>query len=150
MDYKLLENPTIVKMIQAVITESLKEKVQEDTTYINTCSIDEFVTVSEIIKDDSDYSFDVLKDILYNLVEREDLKPVFNMVLCNVCYYLDKFDNVDYKFCDIMSDFLLPKLKSKEDKHINKNLLKYFLELVQKNLKQFNKESKNELVSLLL
>jgi len=49
-----------------------------------------------------------------------------------------------------MSDFLLPKLKSKEDKHINKNLLKYFLELVQKNLKQFNKESKNELVSLLL
>lgn len=150
MDSKLLENPTIVKMILSVITETLKEKVNEDTTYLNTCSIDEFVRVSEIIKDDESYSFEVLKDILYNLVKREDLQPVFNMVLCNVCYYLDKFDNVDYKYQDIMKDFLLPKLKNKEEKHINKYLLKYFLVLVKKNIIQFQPDSKNELVGLFL
>ncbi len=150
MDNNLLENPLVLRMFQSIYTETLKEKVIKDSCFLNICTVDEFVRVSEIIKEDTEYSFDILKDLLSVLLDREDLQPVFNMVLCNVCYYLDKFDNVDYVMSEVMSKLFLPFLKSKEVKYINRNLLKYFLELVQRNLKQFKSDSKNELINLLL
>lgn len=149
MDTKMLENPVVVRMIQSVVFQSLLEKVEEEKDYLNTCSIDEFVRISELIRDDEDYSFDILKDIIYNIVEREDLRPVCNLVLANISYYLEKFDDYDYKYQEFMLSFLLTQYK-KDVCLFNKNLLKYSLELIKNNLQKFKPDCKSEILNMIL
>lgn len=149
MDTKMLENPVVVRMIQSVVFQSLLEKVEEEKDYLNNCSIDEFVRISELIRDDEDYSFDILKDIIYNIVEREDLRPVCNLVLANISYYLEKFDECDYKYQEFMLSFLLTQYK-KDVCLFNKNLLKYSLELIKNNLQKFKPDCKSEILNMIL
>jgi len=145
----MLENPVVVRMIQSVVFQSLLEKVEEEKDYLNNCSIDEFVRISELIRDDEDYSFDILKDIIYNIVEREDLRPVCNLVLANISYYLEKFDECDYKYQEFMLSFLLTQYK-KDVCLFNKNLLKYSLELIKNNLQKFKPDCKSEILNMIL
>lgn len=149
MDTKMLENPVVVRMIQSVVFQSMIEKVSEEKDYLNECSIDEFVRISELIRDDDEYSFEILKDIVYNIIEREDLTPVRNLVLCNITYYLEKFDECDYKYQEFMLSFLMTQYK-KDVCVFNKNLLKYSLELIKNNLQKFKPECKSEVLTLLL
>jgi len=121
---KLFENPLIVRMVQTVVFQTMMDKVNEEKDYLNDCSVDEFVKITEMIRDDTEYNHKIIKDIIYNMIYREDLKPVANLVLCNLAYYLDKFDEIDYKHQEYMIQFLTKDYKL-EIGRFDKYLLKY-------------------------
>lgn len=143
----MLENPVVVRMIQSVVFQSLLEKVEEEKDYLNDCSVDEFVKISELIRDDTEYNYKIIKDLIYNIIYRKDLRIVANLLLCNLAYYLDKFDEIDYKHQSYMVEFLT-KILISEEEYFNKHLLKYILELIKKNLDKFYPNSKCEILEL--
>lgn len=144
---KLFENPLIVRMVQTVVFQTMMDKVNEEKDYLNDCSVDEFVKITEMIRDDTEYNHKIIKDIIYNMIYREDLKPVANLVLCNLAYYLDKFDEIDYKHQEYMIQFLTKDYKL-EIGRFDKYLLKYILILIKKNIEKFYTGSKCEMLDL--
>ena len=146
---KLFENPLVVKIIQCTVYDNMMKRVNEDKDYLNECSVDEFVKISELIRDDTEYNYKIIKDLIYNIIYRKDLRVVSNMLLCNLSYYLDKFDEVDYKHQEFMIQSLTKSLTS-EEAYFNKYLLKYILELIKKNINKFYPNSKCEILDLVL
>lgn len=144
---KLFENPLIVRMVQTVVFQTMMDKVNEEKDYLNDCSVDEFVKITEMIRDDTEYNHKIIKDIIYNMIYREDLKPVANLVLCNLAYYLDKFDEIDYKHQEYMIQFLTKDYKL-EIGRFDKYLLKYILILIKKNIEKFYTGSKCEMLDI--
>jgi len=145
----MLENQTVVKMIQSVVCQTIYEKVQKDKEYLNDCPMDEFVKVSEMIKDDDEPNFKIVKAILSNTIYREDLLPVSDLVLCNLAYFFSKFESEDYKYHTFYLDLLIGQFK-KEISIFNLFLLKYILELIKKNLIKFHPDAKSEILELVL
>lgn len=144
---KLLENPLIVRMVQSVVYSTMIDKVNEEKDYLNECSIDEFIKISELLRDEDVFNYKIIKDLIYNLIYRDDLKIVANMALCNLAYYLDKFDEVDYKHQEYMIQFLSKDYKL-ENGRFNKYLLKYVFDLIKKNLEKFYPDSKCDLLDI--
>ena len=149
MESLMLENQTVVKMIQSVVCQTIYEKVQKDKEYLNDCPMDEFVKVSEMIKDDDEPNFKIVKAILSNTIYREDLLPVSDLVLCNLAYFFSKFESEDYKYHTFYLDLLIGQFK-KEISIFNLFLLKYILELIKKNLIKFHPDAKSEILELVL
>jgi len=149
---KIFENTLVVKMLQCVVYDSMMKKVNEEKDYLNECSVDEFVKISELIRDDTEFNYKIIKDLIYNIIYRDDLKIVSNMLLCNLAYYLEKFDEIDYKHQEYMIQFLGKDYftETKEYKgHFNKNLLKYIIELIKINTEKFYPKTKCNLFEIL-
>jgi hypothetical protein len=149
MESEMIENPVVVRMIQAVYYQTLINKVKDDKDYLNECSIDDFIKISELIRDSEEPNFTVIRELVFNVIYREDLLPISDLVLCNIGYYLEKFSEFDYKYQDAIGNFLITQFK-KEICIFNVYLLKYVLELIKKNVLKFKPESKSELLDVLL
>lgn len=145
----MLENQTVIKMIQSVMSQTIYEKVHKDKDYLNDCTIDEFVQVSAMIKDDDEPNFKLVKVLLCNCIYREDLLPVSDLILCNLAYFFSKFEGLDYKYHTFYLDLLIGQFK-KEISIFNLFLLKYILELIKKNLIKFHPDAKSEILDLVL
>ena len=135
----LYNNPLAVKFIQTALFDWSMQQVNLDVDYLNNCSVDEFVKISEMIRNETEFNSKVIKCIVYNMIYRDELKIVSNLLLCNLAYYLDKFDEVDYKCQEFMIEMLVSDVKKEESK-FNKLLLKYILELLKENLRKFKPE----------
>lgn len=135
----LYNNLLAVKLIQTALLDWSLQQANSDDEYLNNCSVDEFVKISEIIRNETEYNLKIIKCIIYNMIYRDDLKLVSNLLLCNLAYYLDKFDQVDYKCQEFMIQTLMSDVK-KEEKKFNQILLKYTIELLKENLKKFKPE----------
>lgn len=146
---KLLENPIVVKMFQTIAYDTMMTNLYENKDYLNECSINEFVKITELIRDDDEFNLKIIKDLVYNIIYRKDLKPVCNMILCNLIFYLEKFDEIDYKYHEYMIESFSKDLKS-DSPYFSKYLLKYLLELLLKNMKKFKPEVKSDVLDLLL
>jgi hypothetical protein len=149
MENTMLGDPTIVRMIQSVYFQTIMNQVKKDKKYLESCSVDEFVKVSELIRNDEDFEIDILKEIIYYLIYREDLLIFSDLILCNIGYYLEKFTETPYKQADFILTLLLNQYK-KEICIFNKYLIKYILELIKKNLQKFKPEVKSEVLEMVL
>jgi hypothetical protein len=145
----LFENKIVVNMIQCVVFNTLLEKVKSDKKYLESCSADEFVKISELIRNDEEFEVDVLKEIIYYIIYREDLLQFSDLVLCNIVYYLEKFTETPYKQADYILTLLINQYK-KEICIFNKYLIKYVLELIKKNLQKFKPDVKSEILEMVL
>lgn len=138
MDH-LYNNPLAVKFMQTALLDWSMQQANLDDEYLNNCSIDEFVKISEMVRNETEFNSKLIKSIVYNMIYRDDLKFVSNLLLCNLAYCFDKYDQVDYKCQEYMIQTLISDIK-KEDKKFNQILLKYTIELLKENLKKFKPE----------
>ena len=149
MEDKILENPVIVRMIQSTYYQTILNKVNDDKKYLESCSVDEFVKISELIREDDEFKIDILKEIIYYIIYREDLLPYTDLVLCNIGYYFEKFSESPYIQTEYLVTLLINQFK-KEICIFNKYLIKYVLGLIRKNLQKFKPEVKSEVLDLIL
>lgn len=145
----LFENKVVVNMIQSVVFNGLMEKVKIDKKYLETCSADEFVKISELIRNDEEFEIDILKELVYYVIYREDLLQFTDLILCNIGYYLEKFSETPYIQTEYLVTLFINQFK-KEICIFNKFLIKYVLVLIKKNLQKFKPEVKSEVLELLL
>ena len=111
--------------------------------------MDEFVKISDMIKDDTEPDLKIMKVLLSNIIYREDLLPVSDLVLCNIAYVLSKYEGTDYRYHTFFLDLLIGQFK-KEISIFNLFLLKYVLELIKKNLQKFKPDATSEILDLVL
>jgi hypothetical protein len=145
----LYNNPLAVKFMQTALLDWSMQQANLDVDYLNNCSIDEFVNISEMIRNETEFNSKIIKCIVYNMIYRDDLKFVSNLLLCNIAYCLDKFDQEDYKCQEFMIETLVSDVK-KEEKKFNQILLKYVIELLKTNLNKYKPDVRYNVLDIII